>query len=521
MTSSDDSLESLEDDLDERLALVRDVIARTPDPLHVPLGLDFAAYDGDRWLADWRELARDASENKTHEPAVLYAHVPFCARVCSYCLLSARQTTGKSSMDAYVRAMQRQIDRVEPLVRTLRFSTLHVGGGTPTILSEPALDALLSALARLRRTENFSIGVEAHPSTATREKMELLSRHGVHRVSFGVETMTEPVLRAVQRGDQTAARVIAAVENARRASLSVNVDVLAGLPGETEESFAASLRDVLRLEPDSMSVNRFLGENSPLAREGRSPLEADDRIADRMLLSADAIVRETRPPRWPDRPLETPGFGTQYVWDRSDRARPYFQQDMIGPTSTLALGHGALGHVHGRHFSVAAGELHDWVDALERDRAPTMLAAPIDPRFEMAFDLSDRLCRGPTSMRDVTRVFHADPRRVFGPELAHLVARGLLIDDGDAMRKRPDRSFQVTHLLSFLLFSCRELRAMRRSIPDGAVKSAEIRQYESIGAELPPSLLWCRIAIRASVSAKGAAPIAIKRPDSSHSTSAR
>src|SRR5262249_9049181 len=157
-----------------------------------------------------------------------------------------------------------------------------------------------------------------------------LRAHGVGRVSFGVETLTDAVLRAVQRGDQTRARVIAAVEAARAAGLDVNLDLLAGLPGETIEAFEASVPDALALQPDSMSVNRFFAENPPRERDGQPADPAHEATIDAMLARPDAAIRDARPPRWPDRPLDAPGFGTQYVWDRSDRARGYFQQDMIG-----------------------------------------------------------------------------------------------------------------------------------------------------------------------------------------------
>jgi oxygen-independent coproporphyrinogen-3 oxidase len=403
-----------------------------------------------------------------------------------------------------VRALLRQIETVEPAVRAMRFRTLHVGGGTPTILSEAQLDALFDRLARFRRTDDFQIGVEAHPATATPSKIEVLRAHGVARVSFGVETLTDDVLAAVHRGDQTRARVMAAVGTVRKAGLDVNLDLLAGLPGETVESFAASVRDALALEPDSLSVNRFLVENSPLGDAGHAIDPTHERSIDDMLARADAIIRDTRPPRWPDRALESPGFGTQYVWDRSSRARAYFQQDMIGAASTLGFGHGALSHLHGNFFSIGAGNVDDWVAAVERGETPPTIAAAVTPRFELAFELADRACRGRASLRDLSRMFRADVRRVLGPEIDHLVARGLLIADGDTITKPPDRSFQVTHLLAFLVSSADELRAMLRSLPTTPSPSAALRQYDEVGAELPPSLLWCRIAIRAAISARSA-----------------
>ena len=547
------------DDLEERLVLVQRAIARSSEPLDVPLGIVFRPQDGESHRRAWAEHAERAARGATFAPATLYVHVPFCARVCTYCLLSAVRTPGKEAVDAYVGAMRRQIALYEPIVRGLRFGSLHIGGGTPTLLDERQLDLLLSDLSRLSLTEHAQIGVEAHPGTSTPGRLAVLRRHGVHRVSFGVESLTPEVLRRVNREDQNEVRVRAAVAEARRLGFSVNVDLLAGLPGESESSWEATVRKTLELEPDSLSVNRFLGENSPLARSGFGPDEQENRRADAMLLRADAILRELLPPRWPEEPLRTPGFGTQYVWDRSGAARRYFQDDMIGPVSTLAIGHGALGHLYERHFSVTAGSIPQYVESLARGEPPSMLACPLDARFEMAFFAADQACRGSLSLPVFQKVFGQKLGHAFPAEVRFLLERGLLRLDGDRVSKPPSLEFQMTHLLAFLLRGSTELAG--RVTPDARAKaSAEasavcsladvealvdraeatlrvdvgagidgetatrlatatgrkglklevfddgrraIRQYESLGAELPPSMLWVRIAIRAAQAGRG------------------
>jgi hypothetical protein len=283
----------------------------------------------------------------------------------------------------------------------------------------------------------------------------------------------------------------------------VNVDLLAGLPGETQESFASSVRATLELEPDSMSVNRFLPENSPLGESGWVPSREEIALADRMLVEADRIIREQAPPRWPAEPLAAAGYGTQYVWDRSDRARAYFQQDMIGPSCTLALGHGGMGHVPGRFYSIAAGDVAGYSAALARGEPPAMLACPASERFEMAFFIADRVCRDALSPRDFHAVFGEDPRTRFGGELAFLVARGLLRQSEGRLRKPARRDFQVTHLLAFLALDTEALERARASSSRSLSSRGAWDAYARIETELPPSLLWCRMAIRASRASRG------------------
>jgi coproporphyrinogen III oxidase-like Fe-S oxidoreductase len=309
--------------------------------------------------------------------------------------------------------------------------------------------------------------------------------------------MTPEVLRNVNRADQTAERVKTAIDAARACDLSVNVDMLAGLPGETEASFAESMRLALDLRPDSMSVNRFLAENSALGEADYDPTEDDTRRTDRMLLDADRVIRELAAPRWPAEPVTDAGFGTQYVWDRSSKARTYFQQDMIGPSSTLALGHGGMGHIAGRFYSIGRGDFTDYVAALERGEHAPISASRVSERFEMAFYVADRACRDAVSARDFATVFRQDPRVVLGRELRFLVGRGLLELDQGRIRKPPNVAFQVTQLLAFLALGNDDLQRASAALGDGRARGA-LRQYRAIQAELPPSLLWCRMAIRAS-----------------------
>jgi Radical SAM superfamily len=562
-------------ELSARLALARRVLELSPEPLHAPLGIVFRREAGEAHLRAWADHAARAAAGTTFAPATLYVNIPFCARVCTYCLLSATRTPGKEAVAAYVAAVRRQIALFEPVVRPLRFGSVHVGGGTPTLLDEHQLDDLFTDLLRLPLAEGAQIGVEAHPTTSTPGRLAVLRRHGVHRLSFGVETLTPLVLRNVNRDDQTEARVRAAVAEARRLGFSVNIDLLAGLPGETEESWIETVKKTAALEPDSLSVNRFLGENSALAAFGYGPDEAEHLRADTMLLRADAVIREGAAPRWPAEPLVRPGFGTQYVWDRSAAARAYFQDDMIGPVSTLAFGHGALGHVHGRCFSVPAGTIDEFVATLGRGEPPDVLACPVDERFEMAFFTADEACRGRLSLRAFHRIFGRSLAAAFPEEFPFLLRRRLLLIGGDLVVKPPRLDFQVTDLLAFLLRDSPSLAQQARAL-EGAPRSPRVegdvvavgrggdvealvdrhaaegarvlridvgegldgetatrlaaagarrglhvevrgddrravREYARVPAELPPSMLWVRIAIRASQASRGEQRLVVAR----------
>ena len=553
--------------LEERLDRVRAMVDRSVDPLRHPLELAFRPFDVEQHLRAWERLAELAVAGRLWPELVLYVHIPFCARVCGYCLLASRVSGGRERLRRYLAALIRQMDVYAPRVRGLRVRTVHLGGGTPTLLTADELDELFTALrARFVLDEQVELGVEAHPTTTTLEKLRVLARHGVGRVSFGVETFDPEVLAAVQRGDQTEASVEAAVAAARAAGIrQVNLDLLAGLPGETVASFERSVRKALALAPDSMSVNRYLAESSPLAAYGYVADADEHQRASEMLLAADRVIREARRPTFPREPLTSAGFGTQYVWDERGDARAYFQADMIGPASVLTLGHGVLGHLHGGGFYTSDTSLERWTDLLLAGDPPPVRAYAAGMRFERAFYLVDRVCRGTFEPAAFRRVFSLDAQRAFGPELALLERRGLLVREGEgAWHKPPSLTFQAAHLLAFLVLdgadatevaprataasepaalcldvgdvadAVARLRSLERgargvvrlrvgralradeatALRDAAERTgwgveversdrdASLRQYGAIGAELPPSVLWCRIAMTAARAAR-------------------
>ncbi|MCB9589039.1 MAG: radical SAM protein [Polyangiaceae bacterium] len=444
-----------------RLSLTRELLARTRDPVVNPLDIDFRPFRGESYEAAWQKFSNLAKRGKLHPDWVLYVHLPFCAKVCSYCLLSSVRAPEKSLRDAYLNALIEQAKRFGAYLEGLAPRALHVGGGTPTLLSASDLDRLFAALGTaFPRTEDVPTGVEAYPSTATPDKMAVLAAHGVGRISLGVESLTPEVLRRANRADQTLERVARAIDVARAAGITrVNVDVLAGLPGETEDSFKQGLRELLQLDFDALSLNRYIAENSPLASFGYTPSNDDTRAADRMLVEGDRLIRELKPPNLPTEPVKAPGFGTQYVWFQRGRARPYFQQDMIGATSVLALGYGGMAHLHGGGYATNQGSLQDYVETLTRGEPLPMLLSPSPMTFEMAFYFGDHATRGELRATEFRSIFGREADAVFGPELSFLCRQGLLERTHDGWAKPENRTFSVAHLITFLRHDSTALEA--------------------------------------------------------------
>jgi oxygen-independent coproporphyrinogen-3 oxidase len=199
-------------------------------------------------------LARASS--RADEPLCLYVHLPFCERLCLYCGCTVEIHGKQSRADAYLDAVERELDLVgAALAGRRRLLQMHWGGGTPTFLSVAQLARLHAAVARTFTFEpGAEVSVEVDPHVTTPEQADLLTALGFNRVSMGVQDFDETVQHVVRR-DQTVDETVGLVEHFRRNGVEgINVDLMYGLPEQTEAGFAATLERIAELRPDRLAV---------------------------------------------------------------------------------------------------------------------------------------------------------------------------------------------------------------------------------------------------------------------------
>ncbi|MBR6119924.1 MAG: coproporphyrinogen dehydrogenase HemZ [Oscillospiraceae bacterium] len=214
-----------------------------------------------------RRLCLRASQASVRAAALLepgdvsvYVGIPFCPTRCAYCSFVS-QTEGSAGrlLTPYFDCLLREIETVGAGLRRagLSLRTLYVGGGTPTTLSALQLKTMMEAINRhFDRSRLIEYTVEAgRPDTVDPEKLRVIRALGANRISVNPQSMNDAVLRAVGR-PHTAADVERAFAQAREAGFeSVNMDLIAGLPGDDPESFARSLDRVLALDPSNITVH--------------------------------------------------------------------------------------------------------------------------------------------------------------------------------------------------------------------------------------------------------------------------
>jgi oxygen-independent coproporphyrinogen-3 oxidase len=197
--------------------------------------------------------ARSEGPRPPRPPLGLYVHVPFCRTRCRYCDFY-RVGEHRGRMDRFLAALALEIDGWSEL-HGRSVASVFLGGGTPSLLEPAEIAALLERLAaRFRFEPGVEITAEANPSDLAPEKLAGLRAAGVGRLSVGVQSFVDRELRLLGRRHD-AARAVEAIAGARRAGFeNLSIDLMVGIPGQTDGSFARSLGRAVQLAPDHLSL---------------------------------------------------------------------------------------------------------------------------------------------------------------------------------------------------------------------------------------------------------------------------
>ena len=378
------------------------------------------------------EQRREASRQK-RQPLSLYVHIPFCESLCYYCACNKIITKHKDRAALYLRYLTREVElQAAHLGAGHSVSQLHLGGGTPTFLSD---DELRELVAMLRRHFQFVPGgeysVEVDPRTVDENRLSVLAELGFNRLSFGVQDFDPAVQKAIHRV-QPAEKVFAMVRAARALGFeSVNVDLIYGLPLQTPESFARTLAQVNELRPDRIALYAYAhlperfkpqrrihaAELPPAAAKVAMLSQSLDAFSeagyvyigmDHFALPQDALA----------------------VAKRQGRLHRNFQGYSTQPDCDLiALGVSAIGRM-GSTYSQNAKTIEEYCDALDQGHLPIVrgLTLTRDDMVRRAVIMA-LMCQGQLQYESINLAWLLDFKTYFAPEmqaLEGLQAQGLV-----------------------------------------------------------------------------------------------
>ena len=252
-----------------------------------------------------------------HDPyKALYLHIPFCVKRCAYCDFATQAAPrDDAAIDEYIEGLCLSIRRTSREGELANIETVYLGGGTPSHVGTARLSMLLYALSTAMRLEpDVECTMEANPESLTSNMVRDIWALGVNRLSIGVQSFDEDVLRTLGRA-HSALDARRAVERAHERFENVSIDLMCGIPGQSAESFASSVEEAVALGVSHVSVYPLTIEpRTPFDRmvlSGELPEPDDDVEAEQMEL-AECILEEAGFARYEVASYAKPGFACKH-----------------------------------------------------------------------------------------------------------------------------------------------------------------------------------------------------------------
>ena len=220
--------------------------------------------------------ALQRAAERVDEPLSVYVHLPFCERRCLFCGCTVEITRNVDRVERYLDTLDLEIERVASHLGDRRkVMQLHWGGGTPTHLDPEQLRRVHGMISsRFELLDDAEVSLEVHPHVTTHEQIDTLAELGFNRVSMGVQDL-DPHVQAVVHRDQTVEETEDLVEHCRARGIGgINLDLMYGLPEQTEATFSATIDTIARLRPDRLAVYAYA--HVPWLKKAQEVLEKYD-----------------------------------------------------------------------------------------------------------------------------------------------------------------------------------------------------------------------------------------------------
>jgi oxygen-independent coproporphyrinogen-3 oxidase len=356
-------------------------------------------------------------------PLGLYLHIPFCRKRCKFCYFRVYTDVAAADVERYSQALAREaaLAAATPAVHDRPLRYVYFGGGTPSFLSVKQLERLVAGLHESFGWQHAEeVTFECEPGTLSEPKVRTLKMLGMTRISLGVENFADDVLEANGRA-HLSAEILRAWDWIKAAEFpNTNVDLIAGMVGDTFASWQSTVEKTLSLEPDSITIYQMeLPLNTVFVRDARDG-GGQTPVADWPTKRAWV--------NWAfDRCLERGyAISSGYTLVR-DPARVHFHyRDMLWEGSDLvALGVASFGHLSGLHYQNAT-RWDDYLAAVEAERLPIHRGLAPTPRELLIRELVLGLKRGRLDVGRLSRKFGVEPLAAWAEQWRSLEAEGHL-----------------------------------------------------------------------------------------------
>jgi oxygen-independent coproporphyrinogen-3 oxidase len=383
-----------------------------------------------------QELARIAADGT---PIGLYAHIPFCVSLCAYCGCNVIPTRDTTRGDAYVDQLITELALLSEQLSGNPTTEVSLGGGSPNFLEPAAIRRLMAGVRRyFAPLQDARMSVELDPRRTTASQLYAFREMGFGTMSVGVQDFAAPVQDAIRR-HQSAVQTKWLIDRARHEGFTdINVDIVYGLPKQSDESFADTIDTIIDLAPDRIALFGYAHLPSKLPHQ--ILVERAGRVLDRyeratlLLLAIDKLTAA--------------GYvhlGLDHFAKPSSRlARAAAEHRMIRNFQgyvehradvILGVGVTAISQTP-RLIWQNTNELAPWRDALLAGRLPSERGIPLDRDDQLRRDVIGKLmCDGEVALNELGRTYGVDAKEYFAPELRQLIElQDLASFDGATIR---------------------------------------------------------------------------------------
>jgi oxygen-independent coproporphyrinogen-3 oxidase len=380
-------------------------------------------------------------------PLGLYLHIPFCRKRCKFCYFRVYTDKNARDVETYLDALVREVKlyRDLPVVGGRDLHFVYFGGGTPSYLSAGQLRALFEQLQALFPWKKAAeVTFECEPGTLQQHKLETLKELGVTRLSLGIENFSDPILEANGRA-HLSAEIFRAYGWARDLKFAqVNIDLIAGMVGETWDNWKDCVRKTIELAPDSVTIYQMeLPFNTTFSKElavlGQHTVDPDH-VADWPTKRAwvDYAFAE----------LAEAGYAVSsaYTMVRDPGQKFVYRDSLWHGADMFGTGVASFGHVSGIHVQ-NVDSWERYVEMLMRGELPLGRALPVAPHQLLRRELMLQLKTGRLDAAYFRHKFGADVLRDFADGFGRLQADGFVTVGGDGVALTRSGLLQVDRLL--------------------------------------------------------------------------
>ena len=393
---------------------------------------------------------------QTEKPLGLYLHIPFCRKRCKFCYFKVYTDKNAAEIELYLNALIKENEIYSRMAalqgRQLRLA--YFGGGTPSYLSERQLNYLIEGLNRNVSWANAEeVTFECEPGTLRKSKLETLKQIGVTRLSLGVEHFNDDILAANGRA-HLSAEIYRAYEWAREVDFAqINIDLIAGMMGETDELWRETVRRAVELEPDSVTIYQMeLPYNTVISQE----------MLDKGLDAPIADWPTKR--RWIDYAFEqfqARGYRAASAYTLATTKKPtrfIYTDNLWHGGDMIGLGVSSFSHFDGVHFQNAP-RYEDYLKGLEGDQLPLWRALRLTPKQKLIREMILLLKTGAIDTKYFRSKFDVDVWQEFQPVYENLREENMLQRNNGTIELTRAGLQQVDHFLPE--FFEPELKAVR------------------------------------------------------------